>query len=89
MEDWTAAPWDGPVGTHPLEQLKAAVSASHDLCYRRRRPSLLRLGRVLEAIDKAAPIVDVMIQQQPFIVNLVWGSLRFIIQVRPLVVTGP
>ena len=45
------------------------------------RPAFVLLGEALVAIDKYTPVIDVMVQQQPFVVNLVWGGIRFTISV--------
>ena len=42
---------------------------------------MVQIGAALQKVNAYAPVIDVMIQQQPFVVNLVWGSIRFIIQV--------
>jgi len=77
-------PEDNGMGQDPfrgLDDLKRVVREAHEKCYKARSPAFARLGQWLETIDTYAPIIDVMIQQQPFFVNLVWGSARFIIQV--------
>jgi hypothetical protein len=69
---------------HPyrgFEELQATTDKAYHDCAKPRRPAFVALGKALQAIDKHAPIIDVMIQQQPFFVNLVWGTIRFIIGV--------
>ena len=68
-------------GFHGLNEMKLVAQRALDCCVPSSRPAFELLGEVLVAIDKYAPIIDVMIQQQPFIVNLVWGGIRFIIAV--------
>lgn len=72
------------VATHPFlgfENLIQEAQGAHQQCYEKRHPFLVQVGRALRAANTYAPMIDVMIQQQPFVVNLVWGSIRFIIQV--------
>lgn len=72
------------VERHPFlgfEDLTQEVKRAHGECYGRRHPFFVQIGRALQAANIYAPAIDVMIQQQPFVVNLVWGSIRFIIQV--------
>jgi hypothetical protein len=72
------------VVTHPFlgyEDLTQEVERAHRECYGNRHPFFVQIGRALQAANIYAPAIDVMIQQQPFVVNLVWGTIRFIIQV--------
>jgi hypothetical protein len=72
------------VATHRFlgfEDLTQEVERAHRECYGKRHPFFVQIGRALQAAHMYAPAIDVMIQQQPFVVNLVWGSIRFIIQV--------
>jgi hypothetical protein len=72
------------VVTHPFlgfEDLTQEVERAHRECYGNRHPFFVQIGRALQAANMYAPAIDVMIQQQPFVVNLVWGTIRFIIQV--------
>jgi len=66
-------------GFHGLNEMKLVAERALDCCVPSSRPAFKLLGAALVAIDKYAPIIDVMVQQQPFIVNLVWGGIRFII----------
>jgi hypothetical protein len=81
------------VATHPFlgfEDLTQEVKRAHRECYGKRHPFFVQIGRALQAANIYAPAIDVMIQQQPFVVNLVWGSIRFIIQVSDSLFTvGP
>lgn len=71
---------------HGLHELQRVTEEARDKCYNKEyRPILVLLGKALVTIDKHAPVIDVMIQQQPFIVNIVWGSIRFLIQVSEVV----
>lgn len=74
-------------GAHVLDELKVATEQARHDCSESRRPLFIQIAKVLEQIDKHAPIIDVMIQQQPFFVNLVWGSVRFIIQVSQILIS--
>jgi hypothetical protein len=72
------------VATHPFlgfENLTKEVQEAQRECYEKRHPFFVQIGRALQVANTYAPVIDVMIQQQPFVVNLVWGSIRFIIQV--------
>ena len=72
------------VAMHPFlgfDHLTQEVHEAHRQCYEKRHPFFVQVGRALQAANTYAPVIDVMIQQQPFVVNLVWGSIRFIIQV--------
>jgi hypothetical protein len=72
------------VASHPFlgfENLMKEVQEAHRHCYEKRHPFFVQIGRALRAANTYAPVIDVMIQQQPFVVNLVWGSIRFIIMV--------
>jgi hypothetical protein len=64
-----------------FDSLIQEVQEAHGQCYEKRQPFFVQMGRALRAANTYAPVIDVMIQQQPFVVNLVWGSIRFIIQV--------
>jgi hypothetical protein len=72
------------VAKHPFLGFKALtqeVQEEYARCYEKRQPFFVQMGRALRAANTYAPVIDVMIQQQPFVVNLIWGSIRFIIQV--------
>jgi hypothetical protein len=64
-----------------LNEMKSVAEQALGRCTPSSRPAFVLLKDTLVAIDKYAPVIDVMIQQQPFIVNLVWGGIRFIISV--------
>lgn len=64
-----------------MNEMKKVAEQALDCCPPSSRPAFVLLGQALVAIDKHAPVIDVMVQQQPFIVNLVWGGIRFIISV--------
>jgi hypothetical protein len=77
------------ISTHPCVRFQALtqeVQEAHERCYENRRAFFVQMGRALRAANTYAPVIDVMIQQQPFVANLVWGSIRFIIQVSPFFV---
>jgi hypothetical protein len=61
--------------------MRLVAQQALDCCVPSSRPAFELLADALVAIDKYAPIIDVMVQQQPFIVNLVWGGIRFVITV--------
>ncbi len=48
---------------------------------RTRGGSIEVLSRLTKTINKYAKVVDVFIQQQPDITAIVWGTVRFLIQV--------
>jgi len=64
-----------------LEELKVVTRQAYQKCYGARNPTYMQLAKCLEALDRHAPVVDVMIQQQPFFINIIWGGIRFIVQV--------
>jgi hypothetical protein len=43
--------------------------------------ALSKLQSVIQAVHRFAPVVDTFVQNQPHITALVWGSIRFLIQV--------
>lgn len=69
--------------TQPCHGLKELIEANEE-AYRRsydaRRPLFRQLGEALQTVHKFAPVFDVMVQQQSMAV-LVWGPMRFVIQV--------
>lgn len=78
------------VASHPFlgfQNLRKEVQEAHRDCYGKRHPFFVQVGRALQAVNRYAPVIDVMIQQQPFVVNLVWGSIRFIIMVSDALLT--
>jgi hypothetical protein len=68
-------------GFRGLNEMKFVAEQALGRCAPSSRPAFVLLKDALVAIDKHAPVIDVMVQQQPFIVNLVWGGIRFIISV--------
>ncbi|ERF71414.1 hypothetical protein EPUS_08683 [Endocarpon pusillum Z07020] len=69
--------------TQPCDGLEELIRANRE-AYRKtfdtRRPRFKRLGEALQTVHKFAPVFDVMVQQQSFIAVLVWGPMRFVIQ---------
>jgi hypothetical protein len=41
-----------------------------------------KIGDAMDQFEHYAPAVDVLIQQQPHITSIVWGSLRLLLHVR-------
>ena len=71
--------------TQPFRGLQELIEVNlraHSRCYDSRAHVFRQLGESFQAVHSFAPVFDVMIQQQPFIAALIWGSVRFIIQVR-------
>ena len=54
------------------------ANLSHD---RSREGATDVFNKVFKIVDKYAKVIDVFIQQQPDITAVVWGSVRFLIQV--------
>ena len=64
-----------------LAQLVKATEEAHRVCYSKQTPGIARFQQILLAINKHALVADVLIQHQPQVTALVWGSIRFLIQV--------
>jgi hypothetical protein len=69
---------------HPLCSLPALVEATKDEREKSgvvTSPAATALRRSIELVHTYAPIADVFIQHQPHITAIVWGCVRFLIEV--------
>ncbi|KAF7507016.1 hypothetical protein GJ744_011040 [Endocarpon pusillum] len=62
-------------------QFRRSTQLAHERCYAERIPAAASCEKVLRAINKYALVVDVLIQHQPHVTAIVWGLIRFLIQV--------
>jgi hypothetical protein len=65
-----------------LFELVIATQEAHRQCYSKNIPGAANFKRVLQAVNKYALVADVLIQHQPHTTAIVWGCIRFLIQVR-------
>jgi hypothetical protein len=65
-----------------IYEFVGSTKASHSQFLDKRGRVSAKLSKVIVAVHKSAPVFDVFAQQQNFIASLVWGTLRFLVQVR-------
>ena len=59
-----------------------ATQEAHTQCYNSKQvPGIAKLQKLLLAVNKYALVADVLIQHQPHVTAIVWGCIRFLIQV--------
>jgi hypothetical protein len=73
----------GNIAACGVRDLVAAAASLQDQspCNTRKGPWRERLERIIQAANKYAAVVDVMVQHQPHITALVWGAIRLLIGV--------
>ena len=59
-----------------INDLLKATEAAKEQCLADRGPFRKKLESILKTFDQYAPVIDVMIEHQPHITALVWGSIR-------------
>jgi len=67
--------------TCSLDDLCLATEAAKAKCTREAGTLRARLDQILVTVYEYSKAVDVIIQQQPDITAVVWGAMRFLIQV--------
>lgn len=77
-------PSTGPGDDEELnaQNLMAAALASYQSLNEKRSPLASCLMHIVSAVQRHAAAIDTMVQSNPAIAGLVWGSARFLLQVR-------